>query len=429
MSKLSLESYKGVRDFYPEDKRIENYIFDTMKKVVRSFGYEEYDASVLEPADLYRAKTGEEIVNEQTYTFEDQGGREVTLRPEMTPTLARMVAAKKRELTLPIRWFSIPNLFRYESPQRGRLREHWQLNADLLGVSNTDAEVEIITIAYKILIAFGLREQDFEIRLNDRKLINLLLRDIAKLGDKEAQTLSKLIDKKDKMPQSEFESQLEKLTQKSERILEIINTNNIDDFEQKAPKGSEATQSIREIIQKLELSNIKNVFFTPALVRGFDYYSGTVFEIFDRNPQNRRSVFGGGRFDELLGIFGSDLLPAVGFGAGDVIIRDLLETYDLLPESSSNINLTICVKDKESAPYATMLANSLRGKNFSVSVDYTFRKLGDQVKAADRRKIPFVVCVGDNERNTNKFKLKRLSDGNENDCSLETLSEILKNNA
>ena len=171
--KLSTEPYKGVRDFYPEDMSTEKAIFDIWRKNCEKYGYEEYGASVLEPAELYRAKSGEEIVNEQTYTFTDRGEREVTLRPEMTPTVGRMIANKRRELTFPVRWFSIPNLFRYEQPQRGRTREHWQLNADIFGVESTSADIEIINLAYDITRAYGLKETDFEIRLNNRKVMKL----------------------------------------------------------------------------------------------------------------------------------------------------------------------------------------------------------------------------------------------------------------
>src|SRR4029077_17662672 len=169
--KLSTESYKGVRDFYPEDMFVQNHIFNTWKKVVESFGYVEYTASILEPAELYRAKSGDEIVNEQTYTFTDRGDREVTLRPEMTPTLARMIAAKQRDIPFPARWYSIPNVFRYERPQRGRLREHWQLNADLVGAEGVEADAEIIALAHAVMRAMGAEERDFEIRVSDRRIL------------------------------------------------------------------------------------------------------------------------------------------------------------------------------------------------------------------------------------------------------------------
>src|SRR3989344_6627812 len=192
-AKLSSDPYKGVRDFYPEEMRLQNHILDVMRKVAESFGYEEYGASVLEPADLYRAKSGEEIVKEQTYTFKDRGEREVTLRPEMTPTIARMVAAKRRELLFPLRWFSIPNLFRYEQPQRGRIREFWQLNVDIFGVESLQAEVECISMAYDITLAYGLSPSNFEIRINSRKILNYITQNILGLDFQGSQ---KILDRK-----------------------------------------------------------------------------------------------------------------------------------------------------------------------------------------------------------------------------------------
>ena len=184
MKKLSTEPYKGTRDFYPENMRLQNYIFDTMKSVVEKYGYQEYTASIMEESDIYRAKTGEEIVNEQTYSFIDRGGRDVTLRPEMTPTVARMIANKRRDIVFPVRWYSIPNCFRYERPQRGRLREFWQLNVDLLGTESLFADAEIIQMSYEIMTAFGAKSENFTIKLNNRKLMNELFGEILKLDDK-----------------------------------------------------------------------------------------------------------------------------------------------------------------------------------------------------------------------------------------------------
>lgn len=252
MSKLDTAPYKGVRDFYPEDMIIQNYIFDVWRKVSEERGFEEYSASPLEITEIYAEKSGEEIVNEQTFTFTDRGGRSVTLRPEMTPTLARMVAARRKSLKFPLRWYSIPNLFRYEKPQRGRKREHYQLNCDLLGLSGLEADKEIISLAYAIMKEFGASENDFEIRINNA---------------------------------------------------------NIEDFKD---IGS-------------------NIVYDPELARGQAYYTGVVFEVFDKNVENPRAVAGGGRYDNLLEIFDVEPIPAIGFGMGDVTIRDFLETHKLGP--------------------------------------------------------------------------------------------------
>ena len=221
--KLKTESYKGVRDFYPEDMAIQRYIFDTWSKTAESFGYERYDASILEPSDLYKSKGAEnaEIINDQSYTFIDRGEREVTLRPEMTPTVARMVAGKKRELKFPLRWYSIPNLFRYERPQRGRLREHWQLNCDLFGGNDYIADVEIIALAYQTLIDFGATPDMFEIQVNDRALMTRLYTAIG-VSESAISTITKLNDKRNKIDTEAYRNELISIVDDETLAEEII---------------------------------------------------------------------------------------------------------------------------------------------------------------------------------------------------------------
>src|SRR3990167_354843 len=203
--KLSTESYKGVRDFYPEDQFIQRYLFEHLERVCELFGYEEYNASILEPAELYRSKTCEEIVNEQTYTFSDRGGREVTLRPEMTPTFARMVAARQRDIPLPARWYSIPNVFRYERPQKGRLREHWQLNADIVGAEGVEADAEIIAVAHGVMRSLGADERNFEIRVSDRRILNSIY-DSVGIAKEYTGSVTRLLDRRAKIDDFEKES-------------------------------------------------------------------------------------------------------------------------------------------------------------------------------------------------------------------------------
>lgn len=319
-NKLSTEPYKGVRDFYPEDMAIQNYIFDTWKKVAKEFGYVEYAASILEPAELYKSKgqRNEEMVNEQMYTFIDKGEREIALRPEMTPTLARMVAARRKGLKLPLRWFSIPNCFRYERSQRGRRREHWQLNCDIMGnnkdFSTIDAEVEIISLAYKIMKEFGAKDAYFKIRIGNREIFEIIASGLG-LNQDDKKKLRNIIDRKDKISQSEFETELKNMNVP----IDILNPNN-------------TTIWVNEILKRLEEKGIGNAEYDPTIMRGFDYYTGMVFEVFDTDPANNRSLFGGGRYDNLLEMFGVEPLPTVGFGMGDVTMRDFLETHNLLPQ-------------------------------------------------------------------------------------------------
>jgi len=275
--------------------------------VSEQFGYKEYGASILEPAELYRQKSGDEIVNDQMYIFKDKGGREVALRPEMTPTLARMVAAKRKSLKFPLRWYSIPNLFRYERPQRGRRREHWQLNCDLLAVGGIEGDVEIIKLAHAVMKEFGANDGDFVIKIGSR---NALTAELVhrKVPAEHHKKISQLIDKKDKIPEAERLEELKKLG---------------GDFE--IPESSDSAAIRRQLAEK----GITNTEFDANIVRGFDYYTGAVFEVFDTNPENRRALFGGGRYDNLLDMFGVEPIPAVGFGMGDVTIRDFLTTHQL----------------------------------------------------------------------------------------------------
>lgn len=414
-AKLSTESYKGVRDFYPEDMHVEKYLFDVMRKTTESFGYVEYGASILEPAELYKAKSGEEIVNDQTYTFTDRGNREVTLRPEMTPTVARMVAGRLRELSFPLRWYSIPNLFRYEQPQRGRLREHFQLNVDVFGIETSDADVEIISLAYQLLKNFGAQDTDFEIRINDRKLVDAFYESF-KISDENKQKLSKLIDKKDKISGDAFTSAVQELLgEKTQKFVEALQTGH--NFIKVLGDTHTAVTALTYLIEALAIVGIKNVVFTPTLMRGFDYYTGMVFEIFDTNPENRRSLFGGGRYDDLLSIFGSQKMSAVGFGAGDVTLRDFLETHKLLPTYTSITNLTVCVMN-ETHDFANVVAQKLRDNGLNVSVDYTDRDAGDKIKKALKDSVHYITFIGDEEVKSNTIKIKNLETRTEHSYTL-----------
>jgi len=403
---ISKDPYKGVRDFYPEDMAIQSYIFDVMRKTAESFGYEEYSASVLEPAELYRAKSGEELVNEQTYTFTDRGGREVTLRPEMTPTLARMIARRKKSLVFPLRWYSIPNLFRYERPQRGRIREHWQLNVDIFGVEDISADVEIIQIAYNIMRNFGVEDTNFVIKIGNRGFLDKYLKDL-NYNEDQIRRLYKLIDKQNKI--KDFDIQAEK----------ILGAPFV------MPKDAEKDSLIKECVEKLKKSGIENIEIDYSIVRGLDYYTGIVFEVFDKNPENNRSLFGGGRYDNLLEIFGDDKVPAVGFGMGDVTIHDVLETYSLLPKYSPMTDLYVCVVDKKSLAGTQEFVNRLRNKGLNVLIDTSGKKVGDQIEKASKKNIPYVVCVGSDELSNRKFKIKSLSTGTEKEVREEEIISVI----
>jgi len=422
--KLSMESYKGVRDFYPEDKAIQNYIFKTMRSAVEAWGYEEYDASILEPSELYKAKSSEEIVREQTYTFTDRGGREVTLRPEMTPTVARMISARAQELPFPTRWYSIPNLFRYEKPQRGRLREHLQLNVDLFGVASVFADAEVIAVADFIMKKFGAKASDFVIKINSRELLEDIFK---KLDTKEAykQPLLRLTDKKEKLSESDFKKSLEDILggEKAKSFFEMLYygeallTMMIE---------SAAAKYLNGLIDALRARGINNVVFTPTLTRGFDYYTGMVFEVFDTNKENPRSLFGGGRYDNLTENFIKTPVPAVGFGMGDVTICDFLETRDLLPNVSSTTEVWLAVAPETDLKEVYVLADKLREAQVKVGIDISNKKLADQLKSIEKRKVPFVMVVGPNELKSGKFVLRNVQTREEKEIGLQEIPGCVK---
>jgi histidyl-tRNA synthetase len=423
--KLSTESYKGVRDFYPEDKYIQKYIFEKMRQVVERFGYEEYDASIIEPTELYKAKSGEEIVNEQTYSFTDRGDREITLRPEMTPTVARMVASKKRELSFPLRWYSIVNNFRYERPQKGRGREFWQLNVDNFGIEGIEAETEAITIAYKIMLNLGAIESDFEIRISYAGIIGIILAEKFDLNTEEKRDLIRLIDRWNgkKISDTDFNKKIEELLgeEKSSKLMKSL----VDGEIRKISEAQPESQLCKEIISKLEKAGINNAKFDPFLVRGFDYYTGVVFEVFDKNPENNRAMFGGGRYDNLLDIFGEDKIPAVGFGMGDMTAIEFLKSRDLIPEYLPNTDLYLCITDKKYSEFTEDLAQALRTQDLKIAVDYSFKKLDKQIKTADKKKIPFVICIGEDETKADEFTLKRMIDGKEWKVKREEIKKLI----
>ena len=400
---LSTESYKGVRDFYPADWERMEALFTTLRATLATWGYAEYNASPLERAELYESKTSEEIVNEQTYTFIDRGDRRVTLRPEMTPTLARMVAGKRRELAMPLRWFSIPNVFRYERPQRGRLREHYQLNVDLLGVSGLEADAEVVTLASSLLTAFGAKEGDFVIRISSRPLLNAACR-AAGLKGEAVKRYIHLLDRKNKMPATEFEHARAALTGKDPLAI-------IEEAGQ-APEVAEEKRALMDLVESLAARGVTTVVFDASITRGFDYYTGIVFEVFDTNPANPRALFGGGRYDGLVGMFGGDSIPAVGFGMGDVTLADFIETHTLAPGvNATRPQLYLGTPAAGDIPAAQAFAATLRAKGCRIFVNITEKSLGDQIKDADRRSIPLFAAYGRDEVASGTVRMKVLATG------------------
>ena len=410
---LSTDPYKGVRDFYPTDWAKLSAMFAGIRDTLLAWGYEEYNASPLERSELYEAKTSEEIVNEQTYTFTDRGGRSVTLRPEMTPTLARMVAGKRRELAFPLRWFSIGNRFRYERPQKGRLREFYQADIDLVGLPEGEADIEIVRLAYEILKSFGATEKDFIIRVSSRALLNAACAAAGLAGDDVKQYL-RLLDKKSKMRPEEFKSASETISKKDP--LSLIDARTLGEF-----------------VAELKKRGVGNAVVDTGVTRGFDYYTGMVFEVFDTNMENPRSLFGGGRYDGLVALWGGlpgqgDPIPAVGFALGDVTLADFLETHGLLPKLNEGYSqLYIGTPSEKDIPSAQAFADILRREGARVFVNLTKRALGDQIKDAVKRGIPYFAAYGADEVDGRSVRLKTLATGEEIVLPVSELSSRIRN--
>jgi len=425
---LSTDPYKGVRDFYPEDMAVQRYMFDIWRMTAEHFGFEQYDASILEPSDLYRSKgaVNEEMVNEQTYTFTDRGDREVTLRPEMTPTVARMVAGKRRDLTFPVRWYSIPNLFRYERMQRGRLREHWQLNCDIFGVDDVSADMEIILVANEIFKNFGaINGTQYEIHVSSRRLLDTLY---AALELDEASSLkaTRLADRKNKMEGDEFKEKMqEAVGDKASEVLKFLNADNINVVPE-IIKGTEAYTDLQTLITTMAEIHCPLV-FDPTIIRGFDYYTGVVFEVVDLDSENNRAMMGGGRYDNLTAMFGGDPISGIGFGFGDVTLRDFLISHDLMTTDITSTTLAILPTSPSENIEAQKVAQAFREAGIATSVDLSSKKVGKKISLAVEQFIDYVLILGEDEIKNKTYIIKNLLEATEMTGTLEELIEKLAN--
>lgn len=426
MSSLSTQPYKGTRDYYPEDMRVRNYIFDMWRKVAQQHGYEEYAAPVLEPLEIYTAKSGQELATEQTYTFTDRGDRTVAIRPEMTPSVSRMVAARRQELGYPARLYSIANFMRYERPQRGREREFWQLNTDIFGVDGVQAEAEIIAMAYEIVKAFGATDDMFAIRINNRKLINYMMSEYLGLDAVQSHLMVKLFDRKNKISAEAFRDQVidifgeARASEGAAKIAKLITAKSMAELPVEL-RDSEAVLEVQELFTLLADAGVANATFDITLMRGLDYYTGTVFEVFDCAPENNRSMFGGGRYDGLVGLFGVDPVPTVGMAPGLTPMQLFLESHKLLPELVSTTDIAIVVLGGDTLDGALGFARKLRAEGVNVEVDISGRKLDKQIKAVLKKQVPFMAFVGEDELRHNLYTFKDVASETEEKLSLERI--------
>ncbi len=429
---MKTKALPGFRDFYPPDLALRSHIFNTWRTVATRYGFEEYDGPPLEPLDLYTTKSGEEIVG-QLYNFTDKGDRAVALRPEMTPTLARMVAARAGELRKPIRWFSIPQLFRYERQQRGRLREHFQLNCDLIGEPGPLADAEIVALAIDCMRAFGLGPNDVRVRLSDRRVLTAILRHRDFRPDSFAQAFD-FIDKYERLKQEQIESfKVEKAEvfqpASVDDLVAITRIRGWEQLQQELERSSEAVkagEALREVHQALTdmgLGDFVEVDLT--IVRGLAYYTGVVFELFDAG-RTLRAICGGGRYDNLLKELGGVDLPALGFGMGDVVLGELLKDRGLAPVDGIGIDVFVAFISKEDLPHVLALAHQMRDQGLRVEYAIGPQALGKQLKLADARQAAFAVVVGPDERARGQIVLRDLRNGTQETMSQTALIDAIK---
>lgn len=422
---LSTKPYKGTRDFYPHDMRIHTWMYDKMKEVVKSHCYEEYNGPMLESFELYAAKTGEEIVNQQLYTLEDKSNRKLAVRPEMTPTMARMVAGQVLELPKPVRWFSFPNLWRYERPQRGRLREHWQLNVDLLGGESLYADYEILNIAYKLIDNFGGKDK-IKIHVNNRKLINHFFTEILGLTAEQALQASKAVDAKAKIPEEVYQTQLKDAGVPDNQFDKLEAFFNSDLETMKSNYPCEGVNELTELFELFSNTDVKEqLVFDAKIMRGLDYYTGTVFEIYDISPENNRAMFGGGRYDNLVGLFGKQQLSGVGFGMGDVTLRQFLETHNLLPNDLHEfVDVFVTLPDNKFFKPSVEITESLQKMGLKVFTPLQKAKFANQLKLANKLNAHWAVIFGDQEFENNQVVIKNLKSGEQKTLDIKQLDKI-----
>jgi histidyl-tRNA synthetase len=407
----------GFRDFYPEDVAVRTYIQGTWREVARRYGFQEYDGPPLEPLELYVDKSGPEIVA-QLYHFVDQGGRAVALRPEMTPTLARMVAARASALPKPIKWFSIPQLFRYERPQRGRLREHFQLNLDIVGESGIGADVELLAAAIDVLRAFGLGAEDVVVRLSSRRLLGALFASFGVPPERAVATFA-IVDKIEREDAATLERRLRAEAQLpaevAARVLRVFAEPSLEDIARRygghdrdVDDELERLAALQDLLRAWDLDAF--VTLDLRIVRGLAYYTGIVWEIFDRQ-RTLRALAGGGRYDRLLAQVGGVDLPALGFGMGDVVLGELLRERGLLPTAEPAVDYYVVAITPEDRPEALRLVRDLREAGHRVDYALHPQPLGRQLKAAAARQARAAVLIGPEERATGRVVVRDLATG------------------
>lgn len=435
---LSNNPPKGTSDWQPAEFQLRKYIFDTWRSVCLRFGFEEYLTPIFESADIYRAKSGEDIGGKELMMMTDKAGRELAIRPEMTPSVTRMISRDYKNLNKPVRYFSIANFVRNEKPQRGRNREFWQLNVDIFGSQSTNADLEMLVISLELILTFfkqSKKEADsnsFVLKINNRKLIEAIL-ESADISEEQQVEVVRTLDKFHKLPTEKFTARLQELSVSEaniEKLSFFMSANNITELTEKLPElaNDEGFQEITNIMNQLtELGYGDFITFAPDVIRGFDYYDGLVFEMFDNHPDNSRSLFGGGRYNGLAKLFGKVEIPAVGIAPGDETMKLFLEAWDLLP-AFENKAVFIPLLEEQYFTKLNNIANSLREQNIAVEQGLEVQKMKKAFSYANQKWFPWVILVGEEEMKTGQLALKNMETGEQKLVTEAELIMQLQNN-
>jgi len=421
---LPTEPYRGTRDFLPADMSVRTQVFHRLYNVVESYGYQAYDTPILEPVEIYESKTSQEIVDEQLYTLTDKGGRRLALRPEMTPSVARMLANNIGKVQFPVRWYSHPNCHRYERPQKGRLREHWQLNVDLFGSASPAVEIEFIDLIHDMMAALGATGDMYTLRMSDRVLLNSMLSELVELPDELLAPTARLLDRWNKESTQKLATEAAEigLSEKQfERLGEVVRSG-AEVLSELSPQAREASMLLRI----LDTEAGDRIVFDPLIVRGFDYYTSTVFEVFDADPQNRRSLFGGGRYDNLVGLFSAQEVAGFGFGMGDVTLMDFLRTHGLLPEPDTGSQVVVIPTEDALFDPGRQAAREIRRAGWSATLPLETRKLGKEIGRADKAGARAVVIVGREDWETGVVTVRDMGTGEQHRSGLDSLAETVR---
>jgi histidyl-tRNA synthetase len=412
------DSVKGFRDFYPEEMGARRWAMDAIEDTARRYGFREIGTPAVEPTEMYTDKSGEEIV-EELYSFEDKGGREVALTPELTPSVARMVVAKQQELSKPIKWVSTRPFWRYEQVQQGRFREFYQTNVDIFGSSEPDADAEVLAVAVDMLTDLGLDGEDFEIRVSHRDILSGLLETFD--ADVDVRDAIRAVDKRAKLDRDEYLDALYETGlsyDDAEAFDDLLETgeDNLDTLAERSETVAEATENLRNVLDAAEDFGVRDqLTLSLSTARGLDYYTGVVFECFDATGEVSRSVFGGGRYDDLIEGFGGQPTPAVGFAPGHATLQLLCERAGVWPEESLSTDYYV-LQVGETRPTAARIARDLRAKGHVVETDIADRSFGAQMGYADGINAETVVIVGERDLEDGEVTLKEMDEGEQ--CSV-----------